>query len=160
MHSGKQCMVCRHCLQKVGNIGRSLVQNVHYGRELTGWGLKGWCDALYCREDVWVGDLPQQHLASSRQITPNMDADASDSAAGVGDSLNGETKPDPAKLAQSAIIKQVRLVCIARGLRLNTRGYVIIMAMSDWILECPMLIYWLTIAWQCMNECMAGLLHV
>ena len=36
-----------------------------------------------------------------------MDGDGSDVAAGVGDSLNGETKPDPAKLAQSAIIKQV-----------------------------------------------------
>ena len=36
-----------------------------------------------------------------------MDADTSDATAGVGDSLNGETKPDPAKLAQSAIIKQV-----------------------------------------------------
>jgi len=34
-----------------------------------------------------------------------MDADSNDGT--VGESLNGETKPDAAKLAQSAIIKQV-----------------------------------------------------
>ncbi len=36
-----------------------------------------------------------------------MDGDTSDVTTGVVDSLNGETKPDPAKLAQSALIKQV-----------------------------------------------------
>jgi hypothetical protein len=35
-----------------------------------------------------------------------MDADSNDGT--VTESLNGETKPDVAKLAQSAIIKQVR----------------------------------------------------
>lgn len=36
-----------------------------------------------------------------------MDTDTGDATGGVTDSLNGETKPDPAKLARSAIIKQV-----------------------------------------------------
>ena len=36
-----------------------------------------------------------------------MDPDGADGGTVVTDSLNGETKPDPAKLAQSAIIKQV-----------------------------------------------------
>ena len=36
-----------------------------------------------------------------------MDPDGADGGSVVTDSLNGETKPDPAKLAQTAIIKQV-----------------------------------------------------
>lgn len=36
----------------------------------------------------------------------NMDGDSNDEGT-VTESLNGETKPDPAKLAQTAIIKQV-----------------------------------------------------
>lgn len=40
-----------------------------------------------------------------------MDADSNDGTAT--ESLNGETKPDPAKLAQTAIIKQVGpIICI------------------------------------------------
>ena len=35
--------------------------------------------------------------------------DSSDGPGSVSDSLNGESKPDPAKLAQTAIIKQVSL---------------------------------------------------
>lgn len=39
-----------------------------------------------------------------------MDNEAADNSTGVADSLNGETKPDPAKLAQTAIIKQVGIL--------------------------------------------------
>ena len=42
-----------------------------------------------------------------RTLLTNMDPDGADGGSVVTDSLNGETKPDPAKLAQSAIIKQV-----------------------------------------------------
>ena len=38
-----------------------------------------------------------------------MDVESADTT--VADALNGETKPDPAKLAQRAILKQVSLVC-------------------------------------------------
>ena len=40
-------------------------------------------------------------------VTSAMDSEATDSSTGVADALNGETKPDPARLAQTAIIKQV-----------------------------------------------------
>ena len=40
-------------------------------------------------------------------MVTTMDTEATDSSTGVSDSLNGETKPDPARLAQTAIIKQV-----------------------------------------------------
>ena len=39
-----------------------------------------------------------------------MDPDGADGGTVVTDSLNGETKPDPAKLAQTAIIKQVSVI--------------------------------------------------
>lgn len=40
----------------------------------------------------------------------SMDGDSNDEGT-VTESLNGETKPDPAKLAQTAIIKQVSYLC-------------------------------------------------
>ena len=45
-----------------------------------------------------------------RTLLTNMDPDGADGGSVVTDSLNGETKPDPAKLAQTAIIKQVRSI--------------------------------------------------
>lgn len=42
--------------------------------------------------------------------------DSSDGPGSISDSLNGESKPDPAKLAQTAIIKQVRFYVLVRFL--------------------------------------------
>ena len=53
-------------------------------------------------DNDWAGSAHAKQLVAGA-----MDADTADANAGVADSLNGETKPDPAKLARTAIIKQV-----------------------------------------------------
>jgi hypothetical protein len=55
---------------------------------------------------VTVAPVVDYPPAGSFGYRDNMDGDSNDEGT-VTESLNGETKPDPAKLAQTAIIKQV-----------------------------------------------------
>lgn len=60
-----------------------------------------------------------------------MDTDANDTSTGVTDTLNGETKPDPAKLAQQAIIKQVGTFFSEFCFQNNTTDFLFCAALSE-----------------------------